>query len=201
MKKVFSAVLALVMAFSMTVCAFAAPSPTTTADGTILSATDANGADVRGYLVIDQNYTDPDAVTEIKNDPVSAAKELGLADAEELTGLSVWDVRWVGAGGPSFPLTIEIKVAGLKTTSKAHMLHYADGAWEEVTKSVNNGSITGVFNSLSPVAILVDKDTLSETSSDGASPKTYDGGVTAAAVIAMLALGGVVLVNRKKYEA
>lgn len=213
MKKVFSAVLALVLAFSMTVCAFAAPSPTSTTNGTITSATDADGnaIDVDGNLKVDQDFAqasaeEKDAVADIKTEAgfSAIADKLQLPNKEKLSVLVVFDARWIGAGSPVFPVVLEFKVAGLKSTSTAHVLHFANGAWEEVTVegSIKAGSISGKFNSLSPVAVVVDEDTLSTTSSgDSTSPKTYDGGVTAAVLIALLAMGGVVLVNRKRYEA
>lgn len=106
------------------------------------------------------------------------------------------DVVIVGdASLVEFPLTITFKVPGVLSTTKVAVLHYVDGAWQVEPSKAGNGTITATFDSLSPVAFVVDKNT---SSSAVTSPETGENTAVPAvgAVVIVAVLGAAVL--RKK---
>ena len=132
---------------------------------------------------------------EIKD--VSALKAvLGSAYVDGMEVIDVRDVVIVGDTSlVEFPLTITFKVPGVLSTTKVAVLHYADGAWQVEPSKAGNGTITATFDSLSPVAFVVDKNT---SSSAVTSPETGENTAVPAvgAVVIVAVLGAAVL--RKK---
>ena len=109
--------------------------------------------------------------------------------------------------GTVFPVTITFNVTGVTADSTVAVLHYdtAAGAWEVVESKAGNGTITAIFDSLSPVAFVVDGNAAagstaagasSQTSGSATSPKTGEtSALSMAAVIAAAALAGMAVVS------
>ena len=203
-KKLMALVSAVVLAAATVTTAFAAPSVTVSGVVSgIQSATDKNGNEVgiRIENVSETNFTaeETTAVEEIKSiDKVKEVMEAAGVTFEE--GMQVADIKNVIAPeGTEFPVTITFKVAGVTAKSRVAVLHFdtAKGAWEVVERKAGAGTITATFNSLSPVAFVVDKD----TAANGAtSPQTGEPITLALAGLAICAgaVGMGVTAKRRK---
>lgn len=203
-KKLMALVSAVVLAAATVTTAFAAPSVTVSGVVSgIQSATDKNGNEVgiRIENVSETNFTaeETTAVEEIKSiDKVKEVMEAAGVTFEE--GMQVVDIKNVIAPeGTEFPVTITFKVAGVTANSRVAVLHFdtAKGAWEVVESKAGEGTITATFNSLSPVAFVVDKD----TAANGAtSPQTGEPITLALAGLAVCAgaVGMGVTAKRRK---
>lgn len=67
---------------------------------------------------------------------------------------AVFDVNVTASKGSS--MLIKLVVSGLTAAHNAQIIHKNGGAWERIdVKDRGNGYITGLFHSLSPVAIVV----------------------------------------------
>lgn len=173
--KTLGVVMAAVLCFGMT--ALAAPSPSGT--GFTGSATDKSGNAVT--LTVSQTFSadEQTAVDTVKTaDGLKAI--LGSDYNENMVVQSVINVS--APEGAEFPLTISFPVAGVTSSSKVQILHWNGSAWEKIATTVGNGTASGTFNSLSPVAFVVDKT----TAATGTSPKT--GAATTTATVALLGL-------------
>lgn len=203
-KKLMALVSAVVLAAATVTTAFAAPSVTVSGVVSgIQSATDKNGNEV-GIRIENISETDltaeeTTAVEEIKSiDKVKEVMEAAGVTFEE--GMQVVDIKNVIAPeGTEFPVTITFKVAGVTANSRVAVLHFdtAKGAWEVVESKAGEGTITATFNSLSPVAFVVDKD----TAANGAtSPQTGEPITLALAGLAICAgaVGMGVTAKRRK---
>ena len=97
------------------------------------------------------------------------------------------------------PVYITFNVPGLTAEVKVHVMHYtSEGIWEEVASEVGNGYVVGEFTSLSPVAIVAEKSTLSaaaNTSGKGTgsatSPRTGDNQIFFVIIFAVIAVACV----------
>lgn len=58
------------------------------------------------------------------------------------------------------PLYVSFSVPGVTENTRAWVLHFGKNGWEVVPTTVVDGKVIGMFTSLSPVAIVVDKSTL-----------------------------------------
>lgn len=58
------------------------------------------------------------------------------------------------------PLYVSFSVPGVTENTRAWVLHFGKNGWEVVPTTVVDGKVIGMFTSLSPVAIIVDKSTL-----------------------------------------
>lgn len=116
------------------------------------------------------------------------------------------------------PVIISVKVPGVKADGKYAFLHYDGAKWEVIAASNNNGTLTGTFNSLSPVAVIELKDgaepaqsnnnnnsnnnssnnTAAAPASAAVSPKTGET-VPAAGIMAVILIAGAVICA-KKYQ-
>ncbi|SCY50971.1 hypothetical protein [Butyrivibrio sp. INlla14] len=88
------------------------------------------------------------STTEVK------AADISVVDAMELK---------VDAGvevSAENPLYVSFSVPGVTENTRAWVLHYGANGWEIVPTTVVDGKVIGMFTSLSPVAIVVDKSTL-----------------------------------------
>lgn len=194
-KKIFGAIIAMSLVLMMGFQAVAADSPST--DGIVteaLQAVDKNGRSVEiDVQALPEEYKH--LAEGIKD--VSALKAvLGSAYVDGMEVIDVRDVVIVGdASLVEFPLTITFKVPGVLSTTKVAVLHYVDGAWQVEPSKAGNGTITATFDSLSPVAFVVDKNT---SSSAVTSPETGENTAVPAvgAVVIVAVLGAAVL--RKK---
>lgn len=206
MKKMIALLSAAVLTVATAVTAFALPSVSVSGVVTkIESAVDANGNAVTVEIKdVPEEYKA--AVEEVKKK--ETIKELLGADFKE--GMQVVDVKEVSVPeGTAFPVTITFSVPGVKEGTAVAVLHYNGSAWERITKDVKagNGTITATFDSLSPVAFVVDKEAAeaasASTSTTTKSPKTGEFNVLGmAGIVAVIALGGMaVTYSRKRKEA
>lgn len=204
MKKWCGFVMAAVMVCAMGMTAFAANSPT--ASGVVNkvpSAVDKNGNAVKVEIrAIPEEYKE--VAQEIKN--IDKVKEvLGNRFVEGMEVVDVRDVVVVGDKSKlEFPLTLTFEVPGVLSTTKVAVLHYSDEkkAWEVVPSKAGNGTIEATFDSLSPVAFVVDKNTsASAAGSDSVtSPKTGEGMTASILGISAIVLfaGAVVCLRRRE---
>ena len=202
MKKWCGFVMAAVMVCAMGMTAFAANSPT--ASGVVNkvpSAVDKNGNAVKVEIrAIPEEYKE--VAQEIKN--IDKVKE--VLGNQFVEGMEVVDVRDVVVVGDKaeFPLTITFEVPGVLSTTKVAVLHYSDEkkAWEVVPSKAGKGTIEATFDSLSPVAFVVDKNTsASAAGSDSVtSPKTGEGMTASILGISAIVLfaGAVVCLRRRE---
>lgn len=193
-KKIMGVILAAMMVSMMGMSALAAPSKRIDSVVTETEkAVDKNGNAVE-VKISDVPEANKAAADEIKN--VAKVKEV-LKDSF-VEGMEVVDVREVTVTGDNveFPLTITFKVPGVLETTKVAVLHYVDGAWKQETAKAGQGTITATFDSLSPVAFGVDKNTAASSST---SPKTGESmAVTMAAVVVVVAAAGAFAFRKKE---
>lgn len=186
MRKIVGVLLSATMLFTMTMGVFAAGSPSANfQSGTKAVDKDGNAVAVT-FAAATQTPSEADVTAAIPNGTLVSAFDLTAPD-------------WNFANGP---LTISFPLAGATSSTKAAVLHYNGSAWENVTGTVGDGFVTGTFTSLSPVAVVVDNSTLSNTgngTSNGTSPKTGESSlVLTLGLIAMIAAAGAYGLNRKK---
>lgn len=201
--KIFSAVMVLVMCLGTT--AMAADSPAAGVVTKITKAVDANGNDITGKVVVQEVAKSEfpaeyqAVVDEVKTEAGLKATlaAVGVAWDENLVVADVKDVDIVGdKNAVTFPVTITFEMKGVVPTSKVIVLHWdkTARAWEKVDSTVGEGTVTATFNSLSPVAFIVDKTTLS---SGTKSPKTSASSTAAVALLGMSALVAVCGLRKK----
>ncbi|HIW21122.1 MAG TPA: hypothetical protein H9887_03775 [Candidatus Dorea intestinavium] len=206
-RRVMALISAVVLMFAMGITATAADSVTgngVVAGTGVASATDKNGNNVK-LIVSSVPSQYADAVAEVKT--ASKLKELlGDAYVDTMEVVGVYDVSVEGEA--EFPITATFTISGVTKNTKVATLHYdtTKGAWEKVASTAGDGTITATFNSLSPVAFVVDKATTSAAttgSTTGTSPKTNGTTMTLAlALISLVAAGSVVyLAKRKNVQA
>lgn len=198
MKRWMGIVAAGVMSLALGMTALAAPSPSTNGIvQTISTAVDANGTAVEAQLTaLDETGT---AAVATLNE--TALQEL-LGDSF-VEGMEVLDAQEVTVPeGTVFPATLTFVVPGVTTSTKVAVLHYNGSAWEVVPSTAGNGTIEATFESLSPVAFVVDKNTTSSasaTTGSATSPKTGESAVVMGfALVALLAAGGAWALTTKK---
>ena len=202
-KKWLGIVGAGVMCFALGMTAVAAPSPST--DGIvqeITTSTDANGNAVDVDIV---ELTEEGKAATQQLDEAAFVKEMVGTDFVE--GMEVLDIQEVEVIGDKslieWPLTLTFKVPGVVETTKVAVLHYdvEKKAWEKVDSKAGNGTIEATFYSLSPVAFVVDQNTMGSAASTGSatSPKTGESTVVMGfALVALLAAGGAWALSSKK---
>lgn len=158
-RKLTALVLAVVCAMALGMTAFAAGSPSASGvAGKVTGAVDKDGNAVEV------------TVTEASQAAPSAAEVKDLLGDNFVEGMKVVDVMDVSVpAGTVFPVDITFSVPGVTAGSNVAVLHYNGSAWEVVPSSAGNGSVTGTFESLSPVAIVADT---AEAGTGAASPKT-----------------------------
>lgn len=197
MKKFTSLVLATVLTCMMGITAFAAgKSPVIEGVVTeINKATDKNGNVVEATI---EEVEDKGLIEEIRDIFDDVLKAAGI---EVTKGMEVVDVKDISVPeGTEFPVTITFKVAGVTPETKVQVLHYTGTEWEVVKSEAGKGTITATFTSLSPVAFVIDKDTMSPIGSTSTeAPRTGMGmGVPTAFVIGAIACVGFVALGKKK---
>lgn len=206
MKKLTAVLCAAVLCLSTAASVFAQPSPEVSGVVTgVSTGTDANDNAIEATVgEVPAEYQA--AVDQVK-DLTFVQNLLGDAFVE---GMQVVDVKDVTVPeGTVFPATLSFNVTGVTADSTVAVLHYdtAAGAWEVVESKAGNGTITATFDSLSPVAFVVDGNAAagasSQTSGSATSPKTGETSVLSmAAVIAAAALAGMAVVSfRSKKRA
>ena len=196
--KTAAAVMAVVMCLGMTV--FAAPSPSGSdfVVGGISNAVDADGNDVSGFL----------EVTELPNEYADVAAQLRTAEGlqaamgadynENMIVLDIVEARVVGdASQVKFPVTITFQVNGVTASTRGTILHYTGSEWEKIPTTMGEGTMTGTFASLSPVAFVVDKTTLTGGT---VSPKTSAQSAAAVALLGLLAATAACGMKKRSME-
>lgn len=184
---------AAVLALSMSLGAFAAESPS--AEGIVISGktSDANGNAVQVTL---QEVTD--ATAKAKLDDADYLKQ--IVGDEYVEGMKVADMKDVSVpDGTPMPVTIEFEVNGVNKNTKVVVLHYNGTEWEKIkVDAVDYRSVTATFDSLSPVAFILDKvDTTASVGST--SPKTgMSPLVLMAAFGAVVCVAGAVVLTKKE---
>ena len=194
MRSKVAKVLALVMVavMCMGMVAVAAPSPVAVTE--VNKAVDKNNKDISGKVTINampEEYKEVAAAVKTEEGMKNALKQAGVEYSENLAVLDVVDVAVVPGESVEFPLTITFNVKGVTPSSKVVVLHWTGSAWESLDVVVGEGTVTVTFTSLSPVAFIVDKTTVSGGVSGTTSPKTSASSVS---VIALLGLGAAVCV-------
>ena len=204
MKKLTAVLCAAVLCLSTAASVFAQPSPEVSGVVTgVFGGTNADGDAVE--VTLSEVPAEYQAAVEQVKDSAFVQNLLGDAFVE---GMQVVDVKDVTVPeGTVFPVTITFNVTGVTADSTVAVLHYdtAAGAWEVVESKAGNGTITAIFDSLSPVAFVVDGNAAagstaagasSQTSGSATSPKTGETSVLSmAAVIAAAALAGMAVVS------
>ena len=195
MKKIkrLAGICAAVLALSMSLGAFAAESPS--AEGIVISGktSDADGNTVQVTL---EEVTDTAAKAML--DDADYLKQI-IGD-EYIEGMKVADMKDVSVpDGTPMPVTIEFEVNGVNKNTKVVVLHYNGTEWEKVkVDAVDYRSVTATFDSLSPVAFILDK--VDETANVGTtSPKTgMSPLVIMAAFGAVICMAGAVALTKKE---
>ena len=188
--KTVGLIAAMVSCIGMT--AFAAPSPAASTVVTAVSSatdTDGNAVNVSITSEIPTEYTQ--AVADIKTE----AKLKEVIGSDFNANMTVADVKEVTAPeGAKFPLKITFVMKGVTASSKVQILHYnrSASAWEKIDTTV-----TGTFSSLSPVAFVVDKTTLTSATGTATSPATSATAVSAVAVLGLAAVAAVFGLKKK----
>lgn len=204
MKKWLGLTLAAVMVTAMGMTAFANSPTSNGVVNTITSAVDKNGNSV------DVEFTEmPEEYKEVAEEIKDIDKVKELLGNKFVAGMEVVDVRNVEVvGDPSlidWPLTITFKVPGVLSTTKVAVLHYSDEkkAWEVVPSKAGKGTISATFDSLSPVAFIVDKNTSASAAGNGSStsPKTGEGMVAPILGVSAIVLFAGALFCLRRREA
>lgn len=191
-KKVLGIVLAGTLSIAMGITAFATPSPEKNAIVTeYTEAVDKNGNNVE--IIIEDLTEEGKEAAKLLQDKQTLKEIIG---DNYVDGMEVIDVREVRAiGNPVFPVTITFKVPGVLASTNVAILHYENGAWTEEPSKAGKGTITATFDSLSPVAFVVDKNT---SASSTESPKTSETPTVAVAlVVGIVALASAVMLKKK----
>ena len=205
-KKLVAAILAMTMVCAMGMTAFAAKSPASSGVvNKVVSAVDKNGNAVSVEIQeMPQEYQE--VAAQIRD--LGTVK--GLLGDQFVEGMEVVDVRNVVVVGDesqvNWPIDVTFEVPGVLTTTNVAVLHYSDEkqAWEVVPSKAGKGTITATFDSLSPVAFIVDKNTSASAvgNSSTTSPKTGEGMVVpflgTAAIV--LALGAVICLRKREVK-
>lgn len=120
------------------------------------------------------------------------AAEISIVDSMDLSAKPGVEVSEAN------PLFVSFSFPGVTASTKAYVLHYGNGAWEVVPTTVVDGKVTGKFTSLSPVAIVVEKNTLNSSVLGATrSPRTGDNRVIVIGACACL-LAVSIIVDRKR---
>ena len=184
---------AAVLALSMSLSAFADESPS--AEGIVISGktADANGNTVQVTL---EEVTDT-AVKAMLDDADYLEQVIG---DEYVEGMKVADMKDVSVpDGTPMPVTIEFEVNGVNKNTKVVVLHYNGTEWEKIkVDAVDYRSVTATFDSLSPVAFILDK-VVTTASVGSTSPKTgMSPLVLMAAFGAVVCVAGAVVLTKKE---
>ena len=187
----FSAAL-LVAGMTMTVAA--APSPAAT--GVVTGIEKAVNKDNVAVEVVAENLPADQYATEIAyiKNVDNLKKELGSSYKDGMAIIDTKNVRVVGdASLIAWPVTITFTAKSIKATDDVVMLHYnvTDSKWEVIKATAGDGTITGTFNSLSPVVFVKAGAATSPTTGEPISL------MVAGAAVLMGAAGAVVSKKRK----
>ncbi|MDR2042759.1 MAG: LPXTG cell wall anchor domain-containing protein [Clostridium sp.] len=207
MKKFFALCCAGVLAFSLSLTAFAANSPQTTYtpntgdskadfDAVVSTWEKAKFGNTTGTAVVNAMTADEQAGLK------EYAASLGLAQ-QPFAYANVQVVGYV-----SGLVTITFNLNNIRAGDNILVLHQVKaGQWENITPDrVGNGTVTVTFSSLSPVAFVYGEEATAEEEVGApakpgiTSPKTGDTSVLFLAVLGVMALAGTAAVGRKTFR-
>ena len=185
---------AMTLALSMSIAAFAAPSPSVNGTVSNGSGTDANGKAVEVTIT---EVTDTEAKAQLENK--ETLKEILGSDFTDK--MVVADVKEISVPeGTTFPVKLTFNISGVTASSKVAVLHYNGSAWEKVpVDAVSEGTVTATFTSLSPVAFVVEG--AGSAAAGTTSPKTGSSPVAMMAAFgAVICMAGIVVLSKKERE-
>lgn len=200
-KRLMALICVALLTVGMTMTVAAAPSPAAAApspaaDGIVTGVEKAVNKDNVAVEVVAENLSADQYATEmayIKNVD-NLKKELGTAYKDGMAIIDTKNVKVVGeASLIAWPVTITFTAKSIKATDDVVMLHYneTNKAWEVIKATVGDGTITGTFNSLSPVVFVKAGAATSPTTGEPISL------MVAGAAVLMGAAGAVVSKKRK----
>ena len=185
-------VLALAACVGMTV--FAEPSPSASTAITGAAAVDANGNTAEVIVSeLPEEYADAAAAIQTEE---TLREVMGDGFNENMVVVDVVDVTT--EGDVAFPLDITFEVAGVTSSTNAQVLHYVDEQWQKEPRTVGEGTVTATFESLSPVAIVIDRTTLA-SGAGVTSPQTSAVSVSAVALVGIAAAAAAVILKKKAF--
>lgn len=186
--KTIGLVAAMVACVGMTVCAAPSPSASTVVTGATTTAKDAK------IIISEVPAEHASAVTEIKSE-AGLKKALGNDFSANMTVADVVEATIEGPA-PTGEFDITFNVKGVTASTKGQILHWNGQKWEKIPTKMGEGTMTGTFTSLSPVAFVVDKTTLA--SGTASSPKTSAAAVSGVAVLGLAAVAGAYGLKKKE---
>lgn len=203
-KRLAAFVAAVTFALSMSVCAFADGSPSST--GVVVSGegTDANGNYVKIIVEMSDEITNEEAKKILTMSVEEILSKVNDPNAS-VEGMKLIDLREVYVDGDdslvTFPVDITFKINGITADSKVSVLHFDTNTneWESVQTTVNgDGTVTSRFNSLSPVAFFSNSASATSVAGD-TSPKTGASPVIMIAIVgAIVCAGGAFLLSKNR---
>ena len=203
-KRLAAFVAAVTFALSMSVCAFADGSPSSS--GVVVSGegTDANGNYVKIIIEMAEEITNTEALKILNMNPEDILSQVNDPNAS-VPGMKLIDLREVRIEGDAslvtFPVDITFEINGITADSKVSVLHFDTNtnAWESVQTTVNgDGTVTSRFNSLSPVAFFSNSASTTSITGD-TSPKTEGSPVIMIAGLgAIVCAGGALLLSKNR---
>lgn len=190
--KTLGLVLALTTCIGMTV--FATPSPSAS---TVVTGATTDNPDVE--IIIGELDEEGQKAAELLKTEEGLRAVFGDDFDENLIILDIVDVSVcsINGGKVEFPIDITFTVKGVTSSTKGWILHWNGSAWEKIPTKMGEGTMTGTFNSLSPVTFVVDKTTLS--SGTASSPQTSASVAAGVAVAGLVAAAGALGLKKKEY--
>lgn len=190
LKKLAGVILAGVMVCAMGMSALAAGSPSKVG----ATGTDKDGNSVN--LVVE-------ASTQAEPEAATVKEVLGSSYVDTMKVVALQEVHVEGEGEVAWPVTITFSVAGVNKDTKVAVLHWNGTEWENVAATAGEGTVAATFDSLSPVAIVVDSATMTLTSAGTGtgvtSPNTGESSVVfALGVVALVAACGALGLSKKR---
>lgn len=181
MKKILATALVMILALSFHFSVLAAPSPEEIVD--VVTATDSNGNAIEITISATEKT-------------ISAAEVASVVGSETATVLSIQEVSV--PDGTQFPVTIEFSVIGVTSTTVVYVLHWNNetNEWEKINAVAGEGIVTCTFDSLSPVAFVVDDVINSENNSSQNYLLYIVGGI----VVVVVLIGAVYALTRSKKD-
>ena len=86
-------------------------------------------------------------------------REIKASDISILDSMDITPAAGVEVSAKN-PLFVTFKFSGITSKTKAYVIHYANNTWEVVPTTVSDETVVGEFTSLSPVAIVLEKNSL-----------------------------------------
>lgn len=199
MRKLIKIAVALGLVLCLATVAFAAPNP----GGSFTSNTNITGATGKDGTPAQVTESAP-TVTLTADQAVEVLKDVAPAGtkAEDLSVVYSMDLS---VPAEVLPVSITFEVKGAKADDNIYVLHYNGSAWEVVANG-KGATITAVFTSLSPVAVVLqpaEKTANPPAGGDGpTSPQTSAEMLTLyVGVAVVLIAGAVALAAKKKKDA